>query len=32
MRKRINIIVKSLLMFGIVTGAVASTAQEVPAD
>jgi len=32
MRKRINIIVKSLLMFGIVTGPVASTAQEVPAD
>src|SRR5437667_9883849 len=32
MRKRINIIVKSFLMFGIVAGAVASTAQEVPAD
>ena len=31
MSKRINIIVKSLLMFGIF-GAVASTAQEVPAD
>src|SRR2546427_1340503 len=32
MRKRINIIVKSLLMFGIVTGAVSLNAQEVPAD
>src|SRR5437879_11973744 len=32
MRKRINIIVKSFLMFGIVAGAVVSTAQEVPAD
>src|SRR5216683_5546509 len=31
MSKRINIIVKSLLMFG-TFGAVASTAQEVPAD
>src|SRR5437667_3130688 len=32
MRKRINIIVKSFLMFGIVAGAVASNAQEVLAD